>query len=80
MSPTGHTARGPIRFTCGECGPRVDQDSYDEKCAEAERLRAALQTYVDYDVYINGVDGDPRTDRLQKAREALADDEVTHGS
>jgi hypothetical protein len=42
---------------------------------EAHRLNAelvaALATYVAYDELINGPDGDPDTDRLQVAREAI---------
>lgn len=40
--------------------------------AAAPDLLEALRVYVAYDEYINGPDGDPSTDRLQKAKAALA--------
>lgn len=40
-------------------------------CNAHDDLVAALQTYVKYDEYINGPEGDAFTDRLQVARAAL---------
>lgn len=39
--------------------------------AAAPDLLDALRVYVEYDEYINGPEGDPRADRLQKARAAI---------
>jgi hypothetical protein len=50
----------------------VHASDYDILAAEIERLRAALRKYVEYDEYINGPEGDSSTDRLQRARAALA--------
>lgn len=52
--------------------------SSDERCANARLIAAApdllevLRVYVEYDEYINGGGGDPRTDRLQVAKRAIA--------
>jgi len=35
-------------------------------------LLEALQVYVAYDEYVNGPEGDPETNRLQKAKAAIA--------
>ena len=52
---------------------RTSAEAEIRELRERQRLlREALQTYVDYDIYICGPDGGlPESDRLQKAQAAL---------
>lgn len=40
-------------------------------CSAAPELLKALEWYVEYDEYINGKSGDPMTNRLQFAKDAI---------
>lgn len=52
--------------------PAHELAAFDDRDELIEQLRAALSTYVAYDEFINGPDGDQSTDRLQVARAAIA--------
>jgi hypothetical protein len=52
--------------------PRVTAEANARLIAAAPELLEVLRIYAAYDEYINGVEGDPSTDRLQKAKAAIA--------